>query len=388
VTDNLLLPALSAAVLLASFLRDHLREDPLKRRRTTSLAVALLSLNLLTVVATYLLREKADVELQAKEAQRAEGEVENQARLAAIARESASRLITRLDRLDARLVSMQPGTTARLRDAVHELRASAAELADSASGQARRLDPNVLFTTLTEWQGQVEELENHVLGIGQRVDGPSDTQGDIIDSPATNVISGQQDAPSVPAMGEQTESLNSPNPDPPAASSEYRQKNARGSFTVVGDPIPSNVAYEGPDDTSVDEEEQECRCDPEAISAVQEQVQDLQDRSRGALSCKGFKFLCENWISESEPCLSVSGAGGSLWNVKYKNGFKVYNCFRKCRGTDNVATYFLGLSAGDCDSWYEGADGVGIQVCYPREARELIRHNGPVIAVIRGSECR
>lgn len=117
-------------------------------------------------------------------------------------------------------------------------------------------------------------------------------------------------------------------------------------------------------------------------------VDDLQRQSGGRLSDEGADYLRRNWVAHSEPCRKVSDVGGWFWGVTYGDRFEVFNCFRKCRGTEEVAKYFLGISDGDCDSFSQDGSGRRSQVCFPRDAGALVERHGAVIAISRRNECR
>jgi hypothetical protein len=109
----------------------------------------------------------------------------------------------------------------------------------------------------------------------------------------------------------------------------------------------------------------------------------LKVQSSGRLSPQGVTFLRENWVIHSEPCLSIGKAGGWIWAATYTDGFMVYTVVRNCRGTFEIATYFLGLSSGDCDSWYMDASGNQKHVCFPGDARNLFSLHGAIVAIQR-----
>lgn len=118
-------------------------------------------------------------------------------------------------------------------------------------------------------------------------------------------------------------------------------------------------------------------------------LDNLKKAAGARLSEQGANYLKEHWIPESTDCKKISDIGGWYWAVTYQDGFAVFNCFRKCRGTYNTASYFLGLATKeDCDSWYKDRAGNQYSLCFPRDAQTLVSIHGPVIAVQRLSECR
>jgi hypothetical protein len=124
-----------------------------------------------------------------------------------------------------------------------------------------------------------------------------------------------------------------------------------------------------------------------ASSVLADVVDDLQRRSGGRLSNQGANYLRRNWIAHSEPCRKVSDVGGSFWAITYGDGFEVYNCFRKCRGTEEVASYFLGIAQGDCDSFTQDGAGRRQKVCFPGAAGTLVQQHGAAIAIGRRNDC-
>jgi hypothetical protein len=123
-------------------------------------------------------------------------------------------------------------------------------------------------------------------------------------------------------------------------------------------------------------------------------VDDLRIAAGNRLSDKASTFFregcpnCIHWVQHTEPCRKVSDVGGWWWAATCADGFVVYNCFRKCRGTNEVAYYFLGLNVqGDCDAWSKRY-GRANRICFPRDAQALANAHGPIIAIRRLGECR
>jgi hypothetical protein len=115
----------------------------------------------------------------------------------------------------------------------------------------------------------------------------------------------------------------------------------------------------------------------------------LYSASRGRLSQQGAQFLRQNWVRHVEPCVSMRHTGGGwLWIAQYQDGFRVGNVCRICRGTYELATYFLGISDGDCDAAFIDANGNEQHVCFPRDAAMLVYYHGPIVAIWRDSFVR
>lgn len=116
-------------------------------------------------------------------------------------------------------------------------------------------------------------------------------------------------------------------------------------------------------------------------------VDNIYARSKGRLSYEGMLFMKQNFIPHIEPCRPIPKDGGGLWACVYQDGLIVYNCFRRCRGTIEAATLFLGLGENeDCDSFVV-VNGKPQQVCYPKMARDLYRYHGQVIKIQRIRSC-
>lgn len=143
----------------------------------------------------------------------------------------------------------------------------------------------------------------------------------------------------------------------------------RGSYVVRASDI-----YESPRGAEAD--------------TVQRATARLKKYAGGRLSTAGAAFLRSHWITHREPCNSLSAVGGSLWVATYADGSEISNCFWKCQGSEEVASYFLGLSSGHCDSWFEDPSGRRVRVCLPDSGRSLVSQHGPVVAIDRGDECR
>lgn len=117
-------------------------------------------------------------------------------------------------------------------------------------------------------------------------------------------------------------------------------------------------------------------------------VEQIYKAAKGRLSDVGAICLDKYYISSTLPCDPIDKVGGWQWKCTYKDGYTVYNCFRKCRGTMEVANYFLGLVQGDCDAC-SLLNGVKSKVCYSdNAARGHFQKHGPVIAIRRIKECR
>src|SRR5262249_14222079 len=112
----------------------------------------------------------------------------------------------------------------------------------------------------------------------------------------------------------------------------------------------------------------------------------LQSRAQERLAPEGADFLRKHWVPHLEPCLSLKSIGGSLWTARYRDGFMISSCARRCRGTREIAEYFLGLGEGDCDSWYVTSAGK-VQVCLPQEVSTLVQTHGPVVEIARTGSC-
>jgi hypothetical protein len=110
-------------------------------------------------------------------------------------------------------------------------------------------------------------------------------------------------------------------------------------------------------------------------------IDSLYRSANGRLSQQGAAFLKTHFVQHTEPCQSIGVVGGWVWRCLHKDGFAVYNCFRKCRGTIEAASLFLGLNDNeDCDSFIL-VKGKRQKICYPRQAAEIVKDHGPVTAV-------
>jgi hypothetical protein len=118
------------------------------------------------------------------------------------------------------------------------------------------------------------------------------------------------------------------------------------------------------------------------------EIEQLYRSSNGRLSMQGALFLQKNYVPHREPCEKVSDVGGWYWKCVYADGLVVFNCFRKCRGTVEVAQLFLGLNSNtDCDS-YTMVNGERKKICYPGQAAAIFQYHGAVIAIQQLNECR
>jgi hypothetical protein len=118
----------------------------------------------------------------------------------------------------------------------------------------------------------------------------------------------------------------------------------------------------------------------------EDQVNELYQLAEKRLSKEGAMFLKNHFVKHTEPCKSIADVGGWVWRCTLRDGFATYNCFRKCRGTIEVARLFLGLNKDeDCDS-FKMVNGKRESVCYPKQATQIVRDHGPVTAIeiIRG----
>lgn len=116
-------------------------------------------------------------------------------------------------------------------------------------------------------------------------------------------------------------------------------------------------------------------------SSPKDEVEILYQSAHNRLSKKGAQFLRRNFVPHTEPCRSISDVGGWVWRCTHSDGFATYNCFRKCRGTIEAARLFLGLTEDeDCDS-FTMINGNKRTVCYPRQASQIVRAHGTVIAI-------
>lgn len=116
-------------------------------------------------------------------------------------------------------------------------------------------------------------------------------------------------------------------------------------------------------------------------------VDDIVARAGRRLSHDAAPTLRAQWVPHQDPCRPVGSIGGTWWAAAYQDGFEIYNCFRKCRGTHETASYFLGLSRGDCDSWYFDPRRNRRHVCLPRDVDALVRIHGPIISVEPRGPC-
>jgi hypothetical protein len=117
-------------------------------------------------------------------------------------------------------------------------------------------------------------------------------------------------------------------------------------------------------------------------------VQQIYRQANGRLSPEGASNLDKYYVASTTDCRGIDQIGGWLWRCIYKDGFSTYNCFRKCRGSIEVANYFLGLVDGDCDSFSE-SNGSLSKVCYSLDsAKKYYRVHGSVITIRLVKECR
>jgi len=122
-------------------------------------------------------------------------------------------------------------------------------------------------------------------------------------------------------------------------------------------------------------------------SEAQNSANAIYKAANGRLSYEGAVYLQNNWRNETTPCPKIPKVGGRLWIVQYQSGFRVGNCFRKCRGSMSAAKYFLGLGSGDCDSMYEDQNGNLQTVCFPEDAAVIVRDHGSVVKIYPARSC-
>jgi hypothetical protein len=118
-----------------------------------------------------------------------------------------------------------------------------------------------------------------------------------------------------------------------------------------------------------------------SIQPLNNEIDTLYQSANGRLSQPGAASLRTHFVKHTEPCQRIFLVAGWVWRCLHKDGFAVYNCFRKCRGTIEAANLFLGLTNNeDCDSFIL-VNGKRQKVCYPRQAADIVRDRGPVTAI-------